>query len=163
MKLWNFKIGKDKRKTGFPLSQTSRIVVDRPKHDIGNKEFKKLVNIGLKPLLQNLGFEGKDYFYHRLRNDNIETILLGTSRYGKAICVNAEIKESNGTVPTKQVEIEKLKSISPNKIGWKRLSPDKQDCWWWFRPTEEENQKVFNEIYKLISTEGEKYFMTNNK
>lgn len=163
MKLWNFKIGRDKRKTDFPLSQTSRIVVDRPKHEIGSKEFKKLVNIGLKPLLQNLGFEGKDYFYHRIRNGNIETILLGTSRYGKAICINAEIKESNGTVPTKQIEIEKLKSISPTKIGWKRLSPDKQDCWWWFRPTEEENQKVFNEIYKLISTEGEEYFMTNNK
>lgn len=163
MKLWNLIFGKNKRKVDYPLSQTSRIIVDRPKHDIGNKEFKKLVNSGLKPLLQDIGFKGKDYFYHRLRNGKIEIILLGTSRYGKAICINAEIKDSNGTVPTKQVEIEKLKSISPNKIGWLRLSPDKHDCWWWFRPTEEENQKVFNEIYKLISTEGEKYFMTNNK
>lgn len=163
MKLWNFKIGRDKRKTDFPLSQTSRIVVDRPKHDIGSKEFKKLVNIGLKPLLKNLGFEGKDYFYYRVRNDNIETILLGTSPYGKAICINAEIKESNGTVPTKQIEIEILNSISPNNIGWKRLSPDNQDCWWWFRPSEEENRIVFNEMYKLIVTEGEKYFMMNNK
>jgi len=163
MKLWNLIFGKNKRKVDYPLSQTCRIIVDRPKHNIGNKEFKKLVNRELKPLLQDIGFKGKDYFYYRLKNGNIETILLGTSPYGKAICINAEIKKSNGTVPTKLDEIDKLDSISPNLIGWNRLSPDNADCWWWFRPSEEENQKVFNEMYKLITTEGENYFITNNK
>lgn len=163
MKFFSVFCKKVKRKSEFPLSQTSRIIVDRPKHNIGNKEFKKLVNDRLKPKLQNLQFEGKDYFYFRIKNDTIETILFGTSPYGKAICINVEIKKNNGSFPTKPEEIDKLKSISPHQNqGWKRLSPDGKDCWWWFRPTQEENQRVFNEMYKLIVTEGEEYFKKYN-
>ena len=162
MRLFDLIFRKNNRKSDFPMSQDSRIIVGKPKHNIGSKEFKKLVNENLKPKLNELGFEGKDYFYFRLRNDNIETVLLGTSPYGKAICINVEIKKGNGTVPKKS-EIEDMESISETAFGWKRLSPDKNDCWWWFRPTESENKSVLEEMFKLISTEGENYFLKLNK
>ncbi len=161
-KLFGFYFKYKRRKSDFPLSQFSRIVVDRPKHNIGSKEFKKLVNENFKPMLKKNGFEGNDYFYYRLRSNNIETILLGTSPYGKAICINLEIKKANGVIP-KVSEIEQLESISPKAMGWKRLSPDNKDCWWWFRPTEKENLEVFKEMYDLLSIEGEKYFLKYNK
>ena len=162
MKLFDSIFKRNNRKFDYPLSQYNRIVVDKPKHRIGNKEFKKLVNENLKPQLKELEFEGEDYFYYRLRNNNIETVLLGTSPYGKAICINVEIKKGNGTV-LKVSEIENMVSISETALGWKRLSPDKKDCWWWFRPTVDENKIVFEEMFKLISTEGEKYFLKLNK
>ena len=56
-----------------------------------------------------------------------------------------------------------MESISETAFGWKRLSPDNKDCWWWFRPTEEENKNVLKEILKLITTEGENYFLKVNK
>lgn len=93
MKLFDLIFKRNNRKSDYPLSQDSRIVVGKPKHNIGSKEFKKLVNIHLKPQLLELGFYGKDYIYYRLRNNNIETVLLGTSPYGKAICINVELKK----------------------------------------------------------------------
>ena len=162
MKLFDLILKSSKRKSDFPLSQDSRIVVGKPKHNIGSREFKKLVNENLKTRLNQLGFDGKDYFYYRLRNDNIETVLFGTSPYGKAICINVDVKKANGIIP-KVSKIENMESISETAFGWKRLSPDKKDCWWWFRPTEDENKKVLMEMYKLITTEGENYFIKVNK
>ena len=148
----------------FPLSQFSRVSVDKTKHSFENKDFKKLVNEILKPLLSQREFQGKDYFYYRLRNNNLETILIGTSPYGKAICVNAEIKKIEGNSNLLNLdEIDNLESISPNQIGYKRLTPDEKDCWWKFRSTKTENKKVIKEVFNLIKLEGEKYFKTYNK
>lgn len=148
-----------RRKLHFPLSQWSRIVEDRPKHDIDNKRFKTMVNQVLKPLLANKGFIGQDYFYYRKTNQAIDTILLGTSPYGKAICLNVEVKKhSHSSIKLTENEIDQLESISPNPPGGHRLTPDANDCWWWFRPTEAENYKVIMEIYVLIMEEGEPYF-----
>jgi hypothetical protein len=154
-----------KRKLFFPLSQDSRIIEDKPKHNFDNKNFKNIVNKELKPLLLQLGFNGQDYFYFRLSNkNNIETITLGTSPYGKAICVNVEIKKYNGDFINIDIEeIKNLESISPTSLEWTRLSPDKKDCWWWFRATEVENKNVLLEIYNLIILEAEKYFEKYNK
>nr|WP_321235093.1 DUF4304 domain-containing protein [uncultured Psychroserpens sp.] len=164
MKLYDLIHESGKRIIYFPLSQFSRVSVDKTKHSFGNKEFKKLVNQVLKPLLEKNGFKGNDYFYYRLRNNNIETILIGTSPYGKAVCINVEIKKHTKNIDVlNQEKIDKLESISPTKQGWKRLSPDKEDCWWQFRATETKNRKVLKEIFNLIELEGEKYFTKYNK
>lgn len=164
MKLYHIIHESGRRIIYFPLSQFSRITRGYEIHNFGNKDFKNLVNRILKPLLEEKGFGGKDYFYYRLRHHNIETILLGTSPYGKAICINAEIKKGNEQIAVfNQEEIDKLESISPTPRGWKRLSPDEDDCWWRFRATEDENKKVIKEIFKLINLEGESYFKKYSK
>ena len=166
MKLYNLIHKSGRRVIYFPLSQVNRMTVEETNHNFSYKDFKELSNKHLKPLLEQNGYLGEDYFYYRPNTNNFELIHIcqSTSNSRRSICVNVQFKQSNSDLEVLNFDsIDKLRSTTKTVLGWKRLSPDEYDCWWMLRATELENKKVLEEIFKLIELEGEKYFRRNNK
>lgn len=150
-------IGYNPRALSYPLSQRHRAVADKPKHAFGNAEFKQLVNRKLAPLLQNSGFVGQNYLFYRTEGEKVDIVSLGLSPYGKAVCINIAVMVNPQELEMNENTLTQLEFAHENQ-GWVRLKPDRDDCWWWFRPTVKENEKVIAEMYKLIVRTGEKFF-----
>jgi hypothetical protein len=138
----------------FPLSQISPH--RKNKLVFLNRDFKQLVKSELAPQLKAVGFSSSEYTFFRELSTHFEIIFLGKTKYGGALSIDAAIKFK----PPLSMGLPDFKTLWPFQDceSFIRLSPDKQDNWWVFRDTYEENARIINEMFVLIQKMGFPYF-----
>lgn len=140
----------------FPMSERSPYRDMSRKLIYYNKDFKVLVNKIIRPKLIDLGFNGNGYRYYREHDEHYDSITFGTSKYGGAICINVEIRFKK-PYSIVEFDITKIPNLFDSEAEL-RLSPDKFDNWWHFKDTEEDNNRVINEMWKLLEINGLPFF-----
>jgi hypothetical protein len=146
----------DSMRDQFPMSELSPYRDMSRKLVFYNKDFKVLVNKIIRPKLFDFGFKGNGYRYYREHDEHYDSISLGTSKYGGAICINVEIRFKK-PYSIVEFDITKIPNLFDSEAEL-RLSPDKFDNWWHFKDTEDDNLKVINEMWKLLEIKGFPFF-----
>lgn len=148
-----------RRKLFFSNSKVSSVKVGDSINNYTKKDFFELSNLVLRPFLIENGFKGKNQIYIKESLRSYNRIVIASSKHGNVFCVNCEIKEKT----TNKYDVLKFESFPTNFDYWKRLSPDKNDCWWFTANTKEKNIEILKEMIQLIEFEGFSFFNKNNK
>ncbi len=140
----------------YPLSQISPHRVPRKNLVFKSGDFKQLLQENLTPRLNEAGFSGMHYRFMNEYSTHWEIISIGRSKYGGAISIDLGIKFKQ-PYSIGEFDIHKIYLLAEAESHI-RLSPDDNDNWWTYQDTKLENLRVIDEMWKLITIKGFRYF-----
>ena len=124
-------------------------------------DFKKIVTKELAPFLRYNEWKGTGFDYTRHIGNIIQAFTVQPSSAGGKFCI--EIGVHFDFIPLSvEKEFSKMKTWDMDITT--RLTPNNEsDYWWDFPKNENESNLLFNELKRLISSNGHNYFDQFNK